>query len=226
MADWLWLTGMASEHGLVQSRDADGLMSGLVLYPGHVHYPADDLDESLAGGHVQRRLAVFVEIVGALGVRDQQLQRHVGVLVPHRLVQRGVALAVRHGQGGLEQLAIGAGVLCARLGEAYHQLGHLQPAVLGRQVQRERGVAVGVLRDDQLLVQFVDLAGELGVAVRGGDVERRVALGRLGVEGLEVARRHQLPQAPHAPVRRGLVQGWIHASICKLRCCHGCCLAR
>ena len=196
MADWLWLTGVASEHGLVQSRDADGLMSGLVLYPGHVHYPADDLDESLAGGHVQRRLAVFVEIVGALGVRDQQLQRHVGVLVPHRLVQRGVARAVGHGQGALGwRLLRGAavGVLAPGLGEAQQQLRHLGLVLLGRQVQR--GVAVVVPSDEQLLVPVQDLAGERGVAVQGGEVERRVELGRRGAEGTGILRIHQLPQA-------------------------------
>ncbi|KAG2659269.1 hypothetical protein PVAP13_1KG342900 [Panicum virgatum] len=73
------------------------------------------------------------------------------VLVPHRLEQRGVALAVRHGRRGLEQLAIGTGVLCARLGfagilcaglgpgvvcarlgEAYHQLGQGRRTMVAR----------------------------------------------------------------------------------------------
>ena len=58
-----------------------------------------------------------------------------------------------------------------------------------------RGVAVVVPGDEQLLVPVQDLAGERGVAVQGGEVERRVELGRRGAEGTGILRIHQLPQA-------------------------------
>jgi len=90
-------------------------------------------------------------------------------------------------------------------------LGRLQLARLGRQVHR--GVAVVVPGDEQLLVLVQDLAGERCVAVQGGEVERRVELGRRGAEDTGILRIHQLPQARNFPLRRRLVQRRIHTSL-------------
>ena len=78
----------------------------------------------------------------------------------------------------------------------------------------QRGVAVVVPSDEQLLVPVQDLAGERGVAVQGGEVERRVELGRRGAEYTGgILRIHQLPQARNFPLRRRLVQRRIHTSL-------------
>jgi hypothetical protein len=199
------LTVVGAEHGLVQGGAAEGDGGQeLLADPGVVDDLLDDLDEALAGGHMQRGLHPLVEVVAAARIRVQQGLRHGAPAVPHRLVQRGVAGLVGHDQRALPVLRPGEGV-------ADEQLRHLQLARVGRQVQR--GVAIVVPGDEQLLVLLQDLDGELGVAVQGGEVERRVELGRRGAEDTGILRIHQLPQARNFPLRRRLVQRWIHTPL-------------
>jgi hypothetical protein len=101
------------------------------LDPGEIEYLADDMDEALAGGHVQRGLHLLVEVVGAAVVGVQQRQRDGGLAVPHRLVQRVVALPVGHHQGALEQRVLRVELVRPGPREADEQLRHVQPAHLG-----------------------------------------------------------------------------------------------